>query len=332
MTANDIDLDDAAQVDEIEIDLDDEVPQLAITAEDEAAPASVKAGAAAIRGFWKHAPKGPGVYRMIGADEEVLYVGKAKSVRKRIASYMRPSGHTNRIARMIALTISMVFVSTATETEALLLETNLIKQLKPRFNVLMRDDKSFPYILVNRRSRGAADHQAPRRAHPEGRLLRAVRQRVGRQPHIECAGAGLPAALVFGLVLREPHAAVPAPPDQALLRPLHRGDQPRRLCGAGEGGPRLSLRQEPRGARPDGGRHGEGVGRAGVRARRAPCATASRRSPPSRASRASTRRTPRRPTSSPSSSRPGSSASKCSSSGPTRTGATARTTRRPTAR
>ena len=122
---------------------------------DDAAPASVRAGAAAIRGYWKHAPKGPGVYRMIGADGEVLYVGKAKSVRKRIASYMRPSGHTNRIARMIALTVTMVFVSTATETEALLLETNYIKQMRPRFNVLMRDDKSFPYILLT------GDHAAP---------------------------------------------------------------------------------------------------------------------------------------------------------------------------
>ena len=125
------------------------------TSDDEAAPASVKAGAAAIRSHWKHAPKGPGVYRMIAADGSVLYVGKAKSVRKRIASYMRPAGHTNRIARMIALTVAMVFVSTATETEALLLETNYIKQMKPRFNVLMRDDKSFPYILLT------GDHAAP---------------------------------------------------------------------------------------------------------------------------------------------------------------------------
>ena len=138
-----------------EIDVEAEAPPIEATDEDEAAPASVKAGAAVIRTFWKHAPKGPGVYRMIGADHEVLYVGKAKSVRKRIASYMRPAGHTNRIARMIALTASMVFLSTETETEALLLETNLIKQLKPRFNVLMRDDKSFPYILVT------GDHPAP---------------------------------------------------------------------------------------------------------------------------------------------------------------------------
>lgn len=92
---------------------------------------------------------------MIAADGEVLYVGKAKSVRKRIASYLRPDAQSTRIARMIALTASMVFVSTGTETEALLLETNLIKQLKPRFNVLMRDDKSFPFILIT------GDHAAP---------------------------------------------------------------------------------------------------------------------------------------------------------------------------
>ncbi|MGB9426714.1 MAG: excinuclease ABC subunit UvrC, partial [Methylocella sp.] len=103
-----------------------------------------------------------GVYRMIAADGEVLYVGKAKSVRKRIASYMRPSGHATRIARMIALTASMVFVSTGTETEALLLETNFIKQMKPRFNVLMRDDKSFPYILLT------GDHAAPQIAKHRG--------------------------------------------------------------------------------------------------------------------------------------------------------------------
>ncbi len=130
--------------------------------EESAAPASVRQGAAVIRSFWRHAPLGPGVYRMIGADGEVLYVGKAKSVRRRIASYMRAFGHTNRIARMIALTASMVFVSTETETEALLLETNYIKQMKPRFNVLMRDDKSFPYILLT------GDHAAPQIAKHRG--------------------------------------------------------------------------------------------------------------------------------------------------------------------
>src|SRR5881227_3036466 len=137
-----------------ETDEESSLPPLDLDGGD-AAPASVERGAAAIRAYWKHAPVGPGVYRMIAEDGEVLYVGKAKSVRKRIASYMRAQGHTNRIARMIARTASMVFVSTETETEALLLETNYIKQLKPRFNVLMRDDKSFPYILLTR------DHVAP---------------------------------------------------------------------------------------------------------------------------------------------------------------------------
>ena len=103
----------------------------------------------------KLAPSGPGVYRMLAGDGEVLYVGKARSIKKRIASYARGQGHSNRIARMISLTASMVFLSTRTEAEALLLEANLIKQLKPRFNVLLRDDKSFPYILLT------ADHDAP---------------------------------------------------------------------------------------------------------------------------------------------------------------------------
>ncbi len=121
----------------------------------EPAASSFKRGLKAIRAHWKHAPMGPGVYRMIGEDGAVLYVGKAKSIKKRIASYTRLTGHANRIARMIALTASMVFVSTRTEVEALLLEANLIKQLKPRFNVLMRDDKSFPYILLTKDERGA---------------------------------------------------------------------------------------------------------------------------------------------------------------------------------
>jgi len=118
-------------------------------------PASLARGVEVIKAHWKHAPVGPGVYRMIAANGEVLYVGKAKSVRRRVASYLRPTGHSSRIARMIVLTASMVFVSTETETEALLLETNYIKQMKPRFNVLMRDDKSFPYIFLGR------DHPAP---------------------------------------------------------------------------------------------------------------------------------------------------------------------------
>ncbi len=121
----------------------------------EAGAASLQRGLRAIHAHWRHAPAGPGVYRMLAEDGSVLYVGKAKSLRRRVASYTRLSGHTNRIARMIALTATMVFASTRTEVEALLLEANLIKQLKPRFNVVMRDDKSFPFILLTRDERGA---------------------------------------------------------------------------------------------------------------------------------------------------------------------------------
>jgi excinuclease ABC subunit C len=118
--------------------------------EDEAPQGPLANGVAAIQRYAKHAPKAPGVYRMIDQKGEVLYVGKAKSIRKRIVSYARQAGHTARIMRMIAVTASIEFVSTATETEALLLEANLIKRLRPRFNVLMRDDKSFPYILITK--------------------------------------------------------------------------------------------------------------------------------------------------------------------------------------
>jgi excinuclease ABC subunit C len=103
----------------------------------------------------KNLPNGPGVYRMLNRTGDVLYVGKARSLKKRVQSYTRITGQNNRIARMIHLTAAMEFVRTETETEALLLEANLIKRLRPRFNVLLRDDKSFPYILIS------GDHEAP---------------------------------------------------------------------------------------------------------------------------------------------------------------------------
>ena len=121
----------------------------------DAAPEAPRTGRDVIADLARRLPEKPGVYRMIAVDGEVLYVGKARSLKRRVASYARPAGHPNRIARMVALTASMEFVVTETETEALLLEANLIKRLKPRFNVLLRDDKSFPYILITR------DHPAP---------------------------------------------------------------------------------------------------------------------------------------------------------------------------
>ena len=109
-------------------------------------------GHAVIQAYLKQLDGSPGVYRMLDAEARVLYVGKARNLKARVSSYARPSGHSARIARMISQTTAMMFLTTRTETEALLLEQNLIKQLKPYFNVLLRDDKSFPNILVSRES------------------------------------------------------------------------------------------------------------------------------------------------------------------------------------
>src|ERR1700747_2928454 len=116
---------------------------------------SLAAGRATILHYAEVAPSRPGVYRMLDGRGDVLYVGKAKNVKNRVASYGRPAGLDTRIERMIAATRTVEFVTTRTETEALLLEANLIQRLRPRFNVVLRDDKSFPYILIT------SDHWAP---------------------------------------------------------------------------------------------------------------------------------------------------------------------------
>lgn len=111
----------------------------------------------------------PGVYRMLDVDSRVLYVGKARSLKNRVSSYARSHGHSARISRMIKETSSMMFLTTKTETEALLLEQNLIKQLKPKYNVLLRDDKSFPYIFIS------TEHDFPRIEKHRGSKDRAGR-------------------------------------------------------------------------------------------------------------------------------------------------------------
>jgi excinuclease ABC subunit C len=126
----------------IDLDRDDEEGQ-------------AKTGAGVIQALVKRLPNAPGVYRMMNAAGDVLYVGKARSLKKRVTQYAQGRFHTSRIGRMVRETARMEFVVTRTETEALLLEANLIKRLRPRFNVLMRDDKSFPYILLT------ADHPSP---------------------------------------------------------------------------------------------------------------------------------------------------------------------------
>ena len=151
LSAPDIDPALAAEDDE-----DARLPELSEESIEAVAEGPLAVGHAAIENAVKLAPTSPGVYRMLNAANDVLYVGKAKNVRKRLASYARVNApQPARILRMISATTSVEIISTMTETEALLLEANLIKQLRPRFNVQLRDDKSFPYILIT------GDHWAP---------------------------------------------------------------------------------------------------------------------------------------------------------------------------
>ena len=219
-------------------------------AEVEAAPeaGTLAAGIAVIKAHVKTLPRAPGVYRMIDAKGDVVYVGKARFLRNRVSSYTQTPRLTTRLMRMVAATASMEFVVTGSEAEALLLESNLIKKFRPRFNVMLKDDKSFPYILI-------------RRDHPWPQL---VKHRGARQPGgdyfgpFASAGAvnrtlyalqrAFPLALVLGCDLRQPHAALLAISDQALHRALHQLHQPRRLQRAGRRSARLPLRPQPPGA------------------------------------------------------------------------------------
>ena len=228
-------------------------------------PGRLARGAEAIREFWRHAPLGPGVYRMIGAEGEVLYVGKARSIKKRIAAYMAPERQPSRIARMVAQTRSMVFVTTELDAEALLLEANLIKQLKPRYNVTLRDDKSFPYILICT-------------GHPAARL---IKHRGARSLAGDYFGPFASAGAVFrtlnalqrAFLLRTCSDSFFANRTRPCLlyqikrcsAPLHGRDRPRRVREAGLGGARLSLRPQPRDQEPPRNRNERGGGGARFR-------------------------------------------------------------------
>ncbi|MEO9340505.1 excinuclease ABC subunit UvrC [Mesorhizobium sp. SB112] len=155
MPGHDIEIDDDEAV---EVAVPSAVADLAFTAIDwngHASDSDGMVGAEVIQTLVKRLPNAPGVYRMMNAAGDVLYVGKARSLKKRVTNYAQGRFHTHRIGRMVRETSTMEFVVTRTEIEALLLEANLIKRLRPRFNVLMRDDKSFPYILLT------GDHPSP---------------------------------------------------------------------------------------------------------------------------------------------------------------------------
>ena len=154
----DLDIEDEAAEEVVEPEAMPAGPDVAFTAIDwtpHAGDADGMVGAEVIQTFVKRLPNQPGVYRMMNAAGDVLYVGKARSLKKRVTNYAQGRFHTARIGRMVRETATMEFVVTRTEIEALLLEANLIKRLRPRFNVLMRDDKSFPYILLT------GDHLSP---------------------------------------------------------------------------------------------------------------------------------------------------------------------------
>ncbi len=186
-------------------------------------------GVAVIEAALATMPTGPGVYRMLDAKGEALYVGKARSLKRRVTAYTQIGRLAERLRRMVTETVSMEVVTTHTEAEALLLEANLIKRLKPRFNIVLRDDKSYPWLMLTE------DHPFPQIAKHRGARTRkgsywgpfasawAVNQTVTAMQRVfllrSCAGHRV----------RQPHPAVPAVPDQALLGAMRRAHRPGRI-------------------------------------------------------------------------------------------------------
>src|ERR1700679_1142961 len=123
-------------------------------------------GAVVIETQLETMPTSPGVYRMLDAKGDALYVGKARSLKKRVASYIQLARLPERLRRMVSETVSMEIVTTHTEAEALLLEANLIKRLKPRFNIVLRDDKSYPWLMLTE------DHRFPQITKHRGARVR----------------------------------------------------------------------------------------------------------------------------------------------------------------
>ena len=198
------------------------------------------AGRSAIARYAKLAPTAPGVYRMVDAAGEVLYVGKAKSIKKRIITYARPAGldtphhaHDRRHALHRIRLDPDRDRSASARSEPDQAAAPALQRADARRQVV----SLYPH---HRGSSGAADRQASRRAQPAGRLFRPVRLGLGGQPHHHSVAARLSDPLLLGRGVRKPHAAVPAAPDQALLGALHRRDRAAGLCRTRARGERTS--------------------------------------------------------------------------------------------
>jgi hypothetical protein len=255
----------------------------------------------------RHDPSAGGKRSAMGLEEDpaeaylpepggdALYVGKARNLKRRVTSYTQIAKLPRRLQRMVAETVAMEVVETHTEVEALLLESNLIKRLMPRYNVLLRDDKSFPYILLtgDTRSRRSPSTAAPTPARattsaPSPRPARST----APSPRCSAPSCCAPAATR----LRQPHPALPAVPDQALLGALRRAHRGARLPRPREPGARVPDRQLQGNPAAAGGEDGGGRGASSTSRPPPSTATASARCRRSRRTRTSTSKASTTPT------------------------------------
>ena len=221
---------------------------------------SLRTGMAVIADYLPRLGLGPGVYRMMNRAGDVLYVGKARSLKKRVQTYAQPQRLPIRLQRMVSETATMEFVTTHTEVEALLLESNLIKQLRPRYNILLRDDKSFPDILIR------GDHafpqivKAPRRAQPARRVFRALCFRRVGQPDPDRSAEGVSAAQLLRQRYSSRFGRAPACSirSSGAARPVSGKISEAGLRRLRRAGQSLPDRQQPGGPEGTGGADGTG--------------------------------------------------------------------------
>ena len=179
-----------------------------------------------LKSFLASLPTKPGVYRMLDKDDGILYVGKARHLRNRVSSYFHGRAHADKTMAMVAQVASVEITVTASETEALLLEHNLIKQHKPRYNILLKDDKSFPFIHVSGHAYPRISFYRGTRKLP-GRFFGPVSQHRRHARDVAAAAEAVPPAPLRGHVLRQPLATLPAAPDRSLHGAVRRPDHAR---------------------------------------------------------------------------------------------------------